>query len=298
MRYSVSSLLIICISSVTFAHDVGDSVVVVADQKAELKAGDKVVGTVGRGSILRVDNVNGDWLWVISEGKKGWIHSRNVIESDKAIKFFTDAILENPNASMEHYLRARLWVEKEDFDKAITDYSIAIRLDPSNLNAYFSRSYTWGEKGEYDKAIADISHVIRFASKHAPAYYNRGGHFLEKTGYDKALADFNEAIRIDPRSFGAYNNLSFLYATCPDDKYRDGKKAVEYGLKACEVTDWKNDHAVDTLSSAYAENGDFESAIKWLEKAVEMNPTNVVDSRKKKMALFKAGKPYRFQPGK
>jgi len=264
MRYSVSSLLIICISSVTFAHDVGDSVVVVADQKAELKAGDKVVGTVGRGSILRVDNVNGDWLWVISEGKKGWIHSRNVIESDKAIKFFTDAILENPNASMEHYLRARLWVEKEDFDKA----------------------------------IADISHVIRFASKHAPAYYNRGGHFLEKTEYDKALADFNEAIRIDPRSFGAYNNLSFLYATCPDDKYRDGKKAVEYGLKACEVTDWKNDHAVDTLSSAYAENGDFESAIKWLEKAVEMNPTNVVDSRKKKMALFKAGKPYRFQPGK
>jgi hypothetical protein len=40
--------------------------------------------------------------------------------------------------------------------------------------------------------------------------------------------------------------------------------------KACELTDYKEAHILSTLASTYAELGDFETAIKWSEKSVEL----------------------------
>ena len=57
--------------------------------------------------------------------------------------------------------------------------------------------------------------------------------------YDKAIADYNEAIRLDPKYALAYNGLAWLAATCPDAKYRDGKKAVQSAVTACKLTEWK-----------------------------------------------------------
>ena len=59
------------------------------------------------------------------------------------------------------------------------------------------------------------------------------------------------------------------YATCPDDKYRDGKKAVENASKAYQLDDGKHWHCLGTLAAAYAESGDFEKAKEW-----EAKPSN------------------------
>jgi len=48
-------------------------------------------------------------------------------------------------------------------------------------------------------------------------------------------------------------------ATCPEDPYRDGARAVELAQKAYEL----NPHVyiLDTLAASYAENGQFQEAI-------------------------------------
>ena len=158
---------------------------------------------------------------------------------------------------------------------------------------YTDRGRAWYDEQEYDKAIADYDEAIRLNPKYAWAYNNRGLARAAKGEYDKALADYDEAIRLDPEYAWAYNNRAWLWATCPDDRYRDGKRAVESATRACKLTEWKEAFPLSTLAAAYAESGDFDAAIKCQDKAQAMYLDD--KDREKGLArleLYKAHRPY------
>ena len=82
--------------------------------------------------------------------------------------------------------------------------------------------------------------------------------------------DFNEAIRLNPDDVATLDNLAWLHATCPEAKYRDGKKAVENASKAYQLDGGKHWGYCDTLAAAYAESGDFDKAKEWASKAIDI----------------------------
>jgi hypothetical protein len=51
---------------------------------------------------------------------------------------------------------------------------------------------------------------------------------------------------------------------------RNGKRAVELATKGCELRQWRNPFDLSALAAAYAESGDFESAIRREEKSLEL----------------------------
>ena len=71
------------------------------------------------------------------------------------------------------------------------------------------------------------------------------------------------------------NNFAWVLATSPDDKLRDGARAVKMATKAAESTGYETPHILSTLAAAYAETGDFENATKWSQKAVEVSQKEV-----------------------
>ena len=59
-------------------------------------------------------------------------------------------------------------------------------------------------------------------------------------------------------------------AGCPDQRFRDGRLAVESASKACELTAWKDFECLETMAVAYAEFQDFDAAIAAIDKAIAL----------------------------
>jgi tetratricopeptide (TPR) repeat protein len=219
-------------------------------------------------------------------------------EFEKAIADFNQTIRIDPNNSDAYSNRGNVWAQQCEYDKAIADYNQAIRIDPNNFDAFNNRGSVWTRKSEYDKAIIDLNEAIRLDPNVKRAFRNRATAWEKKREYDKAIADCNDAIRLDPKDVIAYNVLAWLYATCPDEKHRDGKKAIEKATETCKLSLGRNWHYIDTLAAAYAESGDFEKAKEWEAKAINLVATDKSVAEKDKvelrsrLELYKQGKPY------
>jgi tetratricopeptide (TPR) repeat protein len=111
---------------------------------------------------------------------------------------------------------------------------------------------------------------------------------------DKALADFDEAIRRAPRLYLPYQEQAWILAGCPDPKYRDGKRAVESARRACELTGWTYSYSVGRLAAAYAEMGDFDSAVAYEEKALVLWVKEGHAGGQKQLNLYKQHRPFRL----
>ena len=105
------------------------------------------------------------------------------------------------------------------------------------------------------------------------------------------------ALRLAPDDLRTLNNLAWLWATCPKDELRDGPRALEFARKACEQTGWEQPGYLDTLAVACAECGQFDEAVRWQAKAVELATQAEKADYQSRLDLYKAGRPYREAQG-
>ena len=206
-----------------------------------------------------------------------------LLDYDKAIHFDSKFAKAYSNRGLTYRF-------KGEYDKAIADYNLAIQLDPRFALAYNNRGYAYHCKGEYDKAIADCDRAIQIDPKLTLAYINRGRTHRTVGNYEKAISDYIRLIDLAPKNASAYNNLAWILSTCPQPALRDGRKAVEIATKACELSEWKNLSAVNTLALACAEAADFENAAKWQSQYLEspnLSSSDAVDA-KRRLVLYQA----------
>jgi hypothetical protein len=76
---------------------------------------------------------------------------------------------------------------------------------------------------------------------------------------------------------------------------RESKKAVEYGIRACELSNWKDPFCLGTLAAAYAEAGKFSDAVKWQSRALDFSDIygkSATEQARQRLLLYEAHKPY------
>ncbi|QVL30990.1 tetratricopeptide repeat protein [Telmatocola sphagniphila] len=216
-------------------------------------------------------------------------------EFEKALKDFGKALEIDPQDTTALLSRGNAYLEQKEYDAAIKEYNEVLEIIPNSAYAYVCRANAQAAKKDFEKALADYTKSLKIDPENSGAFASRGNCYADKKEYDKALKDFTEAIKIDPKSEYAINGEAWLLATCPEPKYRDGKKAVELAQKACELSHFKDLNLVDTLAAAFAEVGKFEEAVKWQEKAIR-NPfasDTEISEAKERLELYKMKKPYR-----
>jgi Flp pilus assembly protein TadD len=157
---------------------------------------------------------------------------------------------------------------------------------------YNNRGTVLGEKGQFDQAISDFNRAIEINPRYIKAYNNRGIVYRLKGQYDKAILDFNKAIEINSLDAEGYNNLAWLLATAKAPGFRNGKRAVDLALKACELSDWRDAEYVDTLAAGYARAGDFDNAVKWQEKALRYPKLARPSEFQQRLNFYRQRKPW------
>ena len=217
-------------------------------------------------------------------------------EIEKAIEDFTEAIRLDCGHAKAYGMRGLAWQNLGEFQKAITDHNLAIRKDPVSADVYHNRGNAWVYLGELDKAIADFTKAISLDPQSATSYTSRGSTWRRKGRYARALADFERALELEPHSADRRLVLAFYLAVGPLSQYRDGNRAVKLMTEACEITDHENSEYLTYLAAAYAEQGDFASALAVLQKAL---PLATNDDEREDIrfceGLYKAGKPWRME---
>jgi tetratricopeptide (TPR) repeat protein len=231
---------------------------------------------------------------VVQDGKRVWIAKDDVVRLRDAVDYFTKKLDEQPDNDQWFAFRGWARFRQGKAEEALKDYAEAIRLKPRAASWYGNRGLIYVEAKKLDEAIADFTTAIDLTGSEI-GYRYRGMAYSRKKDFAKAADDYAKAVELDPESALGQNQLAWVLATAPDDKVRDGKRAVEAAKKACELTDHKNGGYLDTLAAAYAESGQFGEAVEWQEKALKVGdiPVKDLDGARKRLELYKQKKPYR-----
>lgn len=149
-------------------------------------------------------------------------------------------------------------------------------------SGYFQ--YTIGVKMlSGDGLNKDVPKGIEFLKKSAEAGYPPGmvrlaSLFADGRGVDrdeaKALDYCRAAIARDGKYPGGYNELAWILVTAVDPKLRDPQKALEYALKAVDLSKGENGSYLDTLAHAYFQTGEIDKAVEIETKAAALAPHN------------------------
>ncbi|HTU27069.1 MAG TPA: tetratricopeptide repeat protein [Pirellulales bacterium] len=265
---------------------------------AVVKMGDQAIDLSKTPVPWTVQNVNGDFL-LVGYQEKGWVRRSDVVTLDEAPAYYTEIISQGKDvkqAAKAYRDRAVVWHQKGELDLEIADYTERLKLDPEPAT-FNNRGIAYTKKQDYDRAIADFNQVIRLDPGHVRAWDNRGLAWSAKKVYDRALQNFHQAIQLDPNFASAYNNAAWLLATCPDQRYRDGRRAIQLATKACELSMWSSANQCGTLAAAYAEAGEFDSAIRYQTQAIKLSipSSHFAAGANMRLKMYEEHKPFRDQ---
>ncbi len=208
---------------------------------------------------------------------------------DTAIKRFNQAWLYNPDNPHVWWgfgvimgNRGEREGEENNLLDSIKFLKKALSLDVGNYKVMIDLSISYTKLGElkiksnqeaignvFDNALQWSIEAEKINSKDASLWLNRAYTQTLMGLFNDAIINFQKAIELEPSNPEAYNDLAWLLSTCSDNQYRNGKEAIKLAKKALDLMP-NIPPILDTLAAAYAETGDFKTAIELLKKAINL----------------------------
>ncbi len=218
-------------------------------------------------------------------------------QKEQALGDIDQVLSKQPGLVRALLMRARLLGQMERKEESIEALEKLAEAAGNNPEVRLQLAAAYADQNRYAKAIEQLNVVLELAPDTPIALRLRGDMYLSIGKHAEALRDFESTLEVAPEDSGVLNNFAWTLATSPFDELRNGKRAVELATKAAELTEFNQAHILSTLAAAYAELGEYDKAIEWSQKAIDMdrekNDGQLAEPLGQELASYKSKTPYR-----
>lgn len=163
-----------------------------------------------------------------------------------------------------------LYFHQRNYSASEIHLKAAIELAPSLAQASFYLGRLYQQQNNSHQAIQQFYQAVRLDPSIREAWVHLGDLYLSCGSPVNAAACYQEALKIRSDDTGILCRLTILYATTNHEFFEDKQKAVEYGMRACELSNHENPGILDIMAVAYAACGNYDKAVEIGEKACRL----------------------------
>lgn len=202
------------------------------------------------------------------ENKDDWVAAMDDIS--KAIEV-------SPGNILYHGERAGMRIRRGDYEGAIEDYNRLLditrqgtkEVNPSHVLALRGQAKYFS--GDEEAAMADLDRAIRYRETSPSAYTARAEIKLANGLNKSALSDYNRAVNLAPGEAEPYFDRGLFYYAQGD--YEKARKDIQMGRDQIHEPGDARDYSALWYWMIRAQEGERESASKWLATQVSKRPT-------------------------
>jgi tetratricopeptide (TPR) repeat protein len=145
-------------------------------------------------------------------------------------------------------------------DEAIAKYEEALQIDPTRMRARAKRGIALARRERWAEAVGDLDTAFYQDASDAEVANSLALVLTHLDRYGDAIIVLKAAIARQPEDLTLARTLAGLLATAPTPNLRDARLALRLAQEVCARTNNEDPRALDTLSEAYAANGQLDLA--------------------------------------
>lgn len=209
-----------------------------------------------------------------------------------AQKSFRHCLSLNDQYAEAWYLLGKCQLDLDQFDEAEQYFNRSFELN--SLNGQMLTDFGWllFQQGEYDRAEELLRAAIKRKPLPAEPHFTLARLLLMRVPRDElaAFEHLKSSYTIDPKDGAVCRELAWLLITAEDTSIRDGQRAISL-LSSHARSQANNAQFGQCLAAAYAETGDFETAIRIAERSIvlaeKQGDSSLADSVRASLKAYK-----------
>ncbi len=149
---------------------------------------------------------------------------------EKAIEIDDEYYTAYNNFALLDVIESKIFENKGKLQDAKEHIEKSYKIKSDNPETLDNYGVVYYHLKDYDKALEFFNRAKEKDNKSAIIMYHIGRTNVKKENYIEALSCFDKSLDIEPKFAEAYNGLAFVY-----NKLKDFNKAIKYARKALEI---------------------------------------------------------------
>ncbi len=187
-------------------------------------------------------------------------------DADGALEQYREAVRLSPTLARAHFSIGVIMESRGQDAEAIEAFNAAIASDASYVEPRFSLANALRRDGRVQESLSQYAEVLRLDPAVSQASFGYAMGLVRLGRYQDAKSRLEAAMKTFPDQPGFAHALARLLAAAPDDRVRDGARAVS--LMNELMKSQQTLPMAETMAMALAESGRFDEAARWQQDAI------------------------------